>query len=561
MENKTEALNFVDRLVYEDKQNKNIETIITRFPPEPNGYLHIGSAYAINISYGITQKYQGKFNLRFDDTNPYKEDMEYVKAIIEDLHWLGCDFGEQPFFGSDYSQQIYDYAVYLIKKGKAFVCDLTFDEMREYRGTLTEPGKNSPYRDRSVEENLALFEAMKNGEVAEGEKVLRAKIDMADPNVLMRDPVIYRIINAPHYRTGTEWVIYPMYDFAHPIQDYIEGVTHSLCSNEFINHRPFYNWTLEQLDLEGVNQKEVLPRQIEFGRLNMTGVVTSKRYLKQLVASGVLDGWDDPRLPTIKGLRRRGVTKEAIFDFINEIGVPKDASTVDYKMLEHFVRQNLKDNIKAIMAIKDPLKVVITNYDDIEYVEAHNHPSIEAFGSRQIPFTKELYIEREDFMEVAPNNKFKRLSLGEEVRLRHAYFIRCNEVIKDDDGNILELRCTYDPETKSGSGFNARKPKGTIHWVSATESKQCTVRIYEDLFLETPSDDNLIESVNPNSKKVFENAWIEAPAYEYVKEGDKRFQFIRNGFFMVDQVLTHDEQLVFNQIVPLKSTFKKIIKS
>lgn len=552
----TEALNFVDRLVYEDKVNKNIDTIVTRFPPEPNGYLHIGSAYAINISYGISKKYHGKFNLRFDDTNPLKEDIEYVNAIIDDLEWLGCDYGEKAFYGSDYSQQIYDYALYLIKKGKAYICDLSFEDMRTYRGTLTEHGKNSPYRERTVEENLVLFKAMKNNEVPEGIRVLRAKMNMADPNVLLRDPVIYRVLKEYHYRTGDDWVIYPMYDFAHPIQDYIEGVTHSLCSNEFINHRPFYNWVLEELDLE-----RLLPRQIEFGRLNMTGVVTSKRYLRQLVFTGTVSGWDDPRLPTLHGLRRRGVTKEAIFDFFNEIGVPKDSSTVDYKMLEHFVRQDLKDKVKAVMAVKDPLKVVITNYDDTEFVEASNHASVDDFGTRQILFTKEIYIEKEDFMEVAPNKKFKRLSIGEEVRLRHAYFIRCNEVIKDDEDNIIELRCTYDPATKSGSGFNERKPKGTIHWVSATNSQKCTFRVYEDLFLEYPDEDNLIASVNPDSEKIYEDAYIESAAYGFVQAGDERFQFIRNGYYVVDQILTEDERLVFNQIVPLKSNFKKVVNN
>ncbi len=552
--NGADSLNFVDRLVYEDKKSKNIDKIVTRFPPEPNGYLHIGSAYAINISHSITRKYDGQFNLRFDDTNPLKEDMEYVNAIIEDLDWMGCDFGDEALYGSDYSQQIYDYAVYLINKGKAYVCDLTMEEMREYRGTLTEPGKNSPYRERTPEENLTLFEEMKSGAIDEGVRVLRAKMDMSSPNVLLRDPVIFRVLKEHHYRTGDEWCIYPMYDFAHPIQDYIEGVTHSLCSNEFINHRPIYDWVLKELDLEGL-----LPRQIEFGRLNLTGVVTSKRYLRQLVASGILDGWDDPRLPTIKGLRRRGVTKEAIYDFLNEIGVPKASSTVDYKMLEYFVRQDLATKVKSIMAVKDPLKIVITNYDDIEYVEAHNHPKDESFGDRQIPFTREIYIERDDFMEEPPK-KYKRLSPGEEVRLRHAYFVRCNEVIKDDEGNILELHCTYDPATKSGSGFKERKPQGTIHWVSATESQKCTFRLYEDLFLEEPSDDNLVESINENSKIVLENAYVEKSALDFIKDGEKRFQFIRNGYYVEDSLLSTEDNIVFNQIVSLKSNFKKMVK-
>ncbi len=545
-----EFLNFIDKLVYEDKENKNLETIHTRFPPEPNGYLHIGSAYAINISYSIKEKYNGKFNLRFDDTNPANEDIEYVNAIIDDMKWLGCDFGEKPFYGSDYSKQIYDYAVELIKKGKAFVCDLSFDEMRQYRGTLTEVGKNSPYRNRTVEENLDLFERMKKGEFKEGEKVLRAKIDMESPNLLLRDPVIYRILEQEHYRTGDEWVIYPMYDFAHPIQDYIEGVTHSLCSNEFINHRPFYNWTLENLDLD-----RNLPRQIEFGRLNMTGVVTSKRYLKKLVAEKAVEGWDDPRLPTIKGIRRRGITKDAIFDFINEIGVPKDASTVDYKMLEHFVRQDLKENVKSIMTIKNPLKVVITNYEGDEVVKAHNHPNNEEFGERDVYFTKEIYIEKDDFMEVAPNKKYKRLCLGEEVRLRHAYFIKCNEVIKDENGEIVELHCTYDKETKSGSGFTGRKPRGTIHWVSASRNVPLTLIDYDDLFTEQPTDETLFECINKESKKVFDKAVGEIAIKDFLEAGDERFQFIRNGFYFYDK-LASTGKVVFNQIVPLKSNFK-----
>lgn len=550
-----QALNFVDRLVNEDRINKNIEAIVTRFPPEPNGFLHIGSAYAINISYEIATKYNGKFNLRFDDTNPLKEDMAYVKAIKEDLEWLGCDYGEKALYGSDYSKQIYEYALFLIEKDKAYVCDLTMDEMRTYRGTLTEAGENSPYRDRSRAENKKLFEEMQSGKIEEGTRVLRAKMSMDDPNILLRDPVIYRVLKEAHYRTGNDWNVYPMYDFAHPIQDYIEGVTHSLCSNEFINHRPFYNWVLKELELPGL-----LPRQIEFGRLNLTGVVTSKRYLKQLVDSGLLDGWDDPRLPTIKGLRRRGVRKGAIFAFLNEIGVPKTSCTVDYKMLEYFVRQDLASQVKSVMTVKDPLKVVITNYNDIEYVDAPNHPKDESFGKRKVPFTKEIFIEKDDFME-NPTNKYKRLSPGEEVRLRHAYFIRCNEVIKDSNGEIIELRCTYDLATKSGSGFNERKPKGTIHWVSATKSQICTIRIFDDLFLDTPNEDNLLESVNPKSKILYETAYIEKTTQEFLENGEKRFQFIRNGYYVVDNELSTKENPVFNQIVSLKSKFKKVIKN
>lgn len=547
----TTSRNFIERLVDEDVKKKGIEKVITRFPPEPNGYLHIGSAYAINISYSISTHYNGQFNLRFDDTNPLKEDMEYVNSIIEDLDWLGCDYHNEPYYGSDYSDRLFEYARELIRKGKAYVCHLTFDEMREYRGTLTEHGKNSPYRDRSIEENLKLFEAMAAGEFEEGECVLRAKMDMASSNLLMRDPVIYRIIKQHHYRTKDKWCIYPMYDYAHPLQDYIEGVTHSLCSNEFINHRPLYEWVLNELELPGL-----LPRQIEFGRLNLTGVVTSKRYLKQLVDSGVLEGWDDPRLPTLKGIRRKGITREAIFAFLDEIGVPKTPTTIDYKMLEYFVRQDLDSKVKAVMTVKDPLKVIITNYDDVEYVEGHNHPKLEEFGSREIPFTREIYIEREDFTENPPK-KFKRLSPGEEVRLRHAYFIRCNEVIKDNDGNIIELKCTYDPETKSGSGFTGRKPKGTIHWVSASHSKHCVIREFDDLFLDEPNEEKLIEQINQDSKVVFENAYVEEAGAKFIEAGEERFQFVRHGFFYVDPKLSDDEKLVFNRVVGQKVRYKK----
>ncbi|WP_346888779.1 glutamine--tRNA ligase/YqeY domain fusion protein [Clostridium sp. UBA1056] len=548
--NENDALNFVDRLVKEDINEGRCGEIHTRFPPEPNGYLHIGSAYAINISYGIAKKYNGKFNLRFDDTNPGKEDHEYVDAIMEDMKWMGFDYENRLFYGSDYSEKIYNYALYLIKKGKAYVCNLTPDEVREYRGTLTTPGKNSPYRDRNIEENLELFEKMKAGEFKEGEAVLRAKIDMASPNMNMRDPVIYRISYTSHYKTGTQWCIYPMYDYAHPIQDYIEGVSHSLCSNEFKDHRPLYEWVLNELDL-----KNPKPRQIEFGRMNLSGVVTSKRYLKMLVASGEVDGWDDPRLPTLKGMRRRGYTKEAILDFLREIGVAKAETIVDMAMLENALRQDLKAKVPSVMAVLDPIKVIITNLPEkhLEYLTIENNGENEELGNREMPFTRELYIEREDFSENPPK-KYNRLVLDGEVRLKGAYFIKCNEVIKNEAGEIIELRCTYDPETKSGSGFTGRKVKGTIHWVSAEYGVPCQVRLFEDLFNESPSGDNLFEFINKNSLEVKKNAVIEPAALRLNEEG--RFQFMRHGYFIRDTKLSKDK-LVFNRTVALKSSYKK----
>ena len=548
--NENDALNFVDRLVKEDINEERCSEIHTRFPPEPNGYLHIGSAYAINISYGIAKKYNGKFNLRFDDTNPGKEDHEYVDAIMEDMKWMGFDYENRLFYGSDYSEKIYNYALYLIKKGKAYVCNLTPDEVREYRGTLTTPGKNSPYRDRNIEENLELFEKMKAGEFKEGEAVLRAKIDMASPNMNMRDPVIYRISYTPHYKTGTQWCIYPMYDYAHPIQDYIESISHSLCSNEFKDHRPLYEWVLNELDL-----KNPKPRQIEFGRMNLSGVVTSKRYLKMLVASGEVDGWDDPRLPTLKGMRRRGYTREAILDFLREIGVAKAETIVDMAMLENALRQDLKAKVPSVMAVLDPIKVIITNLPEkhLEYLTTENNGENEELGDREMPFTRELYIEREDFSENPPK-KYNRLVLDGEVRLKGAYFIKCNEVIKNESGEIMELRCTYDPETKSGSGFTGRKVKGTIHWVSAEYGVPCQVRLFENLFNEAPSGDNLFEFINKNSLEVKENAIIEPAALRLNEEG--RFQFMRHGYFIRDTKLSKDK-LVFNRTVALKSSYKK----
>lgn len=548
--NENDSLNFVDRLVKEDINEGKCDEIHTRFPPEPNGYLHIGSAYAINISYGIAKKYNGKFNLRFDDTNPGKEDHEYVDAIMEDMKWMGFDYEDRLFYGSDYSEKIYNYALYLIRKGKAYVCNLTPDEVREYRGTLTTPGKNSPYRDRTIEENLELFNKMKSGKYKEGEAVLRAKIDMASPNMNMRDPVIYRISYTQHYKTGTQWCIYPMYDYAHPIQDYIEGVSHSLCSNEFKDHRPLYEWVLNELDLD--NPK---PRQIEFGRMNLSGVVTSKRYLKMLVASGEVDGWDDPRLSTLKGMRRRGYTREAILNFLREIGVAKADTLVDVAMLENSLRQDLKLRVPSVMAVLDPIKVVVTNLPEehLEYLTIENNGENEDLGKREMPFTKELYIEREDFSENPPK-KYNRLVLDGEVRLKGAYFIKCNEVIKNESGEIVELRCSYDPETKSGSGFTGRKVKGTIHWVSAKYGVPCEVRLFENLFNDAPSGDNLFEYINKNSLEVKKNAIIEPAALRLNEEG--RFQFIRHGYFIRDTRLSK-EKLVFNRTVSLKSSYKK----
>lgn len=542
-----ENMNFIDEIVSAQLKSGEIDRVVTRFPPEPNGYLHLGNTYAINISWSIARKHGGKFNLRFDDTNPLKEDYEYVNAIVEDFDWLGIDYGASPLFGSDYSEQIYAFALELIGKGKAYVCDLSPEEIREYRGTLTEPGRDSPYRNRSVQENMDLFEQMRAGKFAAGEKVLRAKIDMASPIIILRDPIIYRIIHANHYRTGSKWCIYPMYDFAHPLQDYIEGITHSLCSNEFVNNRNFYEWTLNSLDLPGR-----LPRQIEFGRLNITGVVTSKRHLRTLVNGGHVEGWDDPRLPTLKGLKRRGYTKESIFAFLNEIGVPRTDSTVDIQMLEHAVRQDLNEKAPAVMAVLDPLKVVITNKNGVEYLEAENHPSTD-LGTRTVPFTREIFIERDDFMENPPKN-YKRLVPGGEVRLKNGYFLRCNEVIKDDQGRVVELHCTYDPETKSGSDFQARKVKGTIHWVSADLGLDCTAKLFEPLFLSQPDGDNLLDCLNPASMHTAA-AKVEPAIVNLMEAGHTHFQFIRQGYFVPDSKLSQSA-LVFNRVVPLKSSYK-----
>ncbi|WP_061996512.1 glutamine--tRNA ligase/YqeY domain fusion protein [Clostridium sp. ATCC 25772] len=547
--------NFLHKIVNDDLDNNAYSrNIATRFPPEPNGYLHIGSAYAININYSIAQKYNGTFNLRFDDTNPLKEDIEYVNSIIADINWLGFSPKERIFYGSDYSNTFYECAVKLIKKGKAYVCDLTPDETREYRGTLTEPGKDSPYRNRSIEENLDLFERMKNGEFENSAKTLRAKIDMSSPNINFRDPVIYRILHASHYRTEDKWCIYPMYDFAHPLQDAIEGITHSLCSMEFKDHRPLYEWFLNELDFCEP------PKQREFGRLNLTGVVTSKRYLKELVFGNYVDGWDDPRLPTIQGLRRRGFTPESIKAFVNEIGVSKNQSTVDISMLEHCLREDLKPKVDSKMVVLDPLKVIITNYPDneVEMLEIENNGQNPDSGTRKVPFSKIIYIEKEDFMET-PIKGFHRLYPGNEVRLKGAYFIKCNDVIKDDNDNILELHCTYDAETKSGSGFTGRKVKGTIHWVSASHGIKAQVNLYDKLL----SDEGLLkhsskgwdEKLNPKSLLIFKNSILEPSLKGAPKES--KFQFIRHGYFCVDKKHSTDENLVFNRIVSLKDSWKK----
>lgn len=548
-----EESNFLQKIVEEDLQNHVYSReICTRFPPEPNGYLHIGSAYAINISYTIAKKYNGRFNLRLDDTNPLKEDIEFVNAIIEDMKWLGYDPADRIFYGSDYYEKLYEFAVELIKKGKAYVCDLNGDEIREYRGTLTEAGKESPYRNRTVEENLDLFERMKNGEFESGSKVLRAKIDMSSPNMNMRDPVIYRIQKVSHYKRGNDWCIYPMYDYAHPLQDAIENITHSLCSIEFKDHRPLYEWVLNEV---GIKEP---PKQREFGRMNISGAITSKRYLRQLVFGNFVDGWDDPRLPTLKGLRRRGFTPESIKTFLGEIGVSRSESTIDIAMLEHFLREDLKSKVLCVMAVIDPLKVIITNYDEnkTELLDIENNVENENLGSRQVSFSREIYIEKEDFMEI-PSKGFRRLTLGGEVRLKGAYFIKCEEVIKDDNGEIIELHCTYDPQTKSGSGFTGRKVKGTIHWVNANDALEVTVNLYEKLI----EDEELLkdetkdwnEKINPNSK-IVKKSFAEPSLKNAPVES--RYQFIRNGYFIVDKNST-EQNLVFNRIVALKDTKKK----
>lgn len=540
--------NFIKNIVIEDLHTGKHKEIITRFPPEPNGYLHIGHAKSIVLNFELADEFKGKTNLRFDDTNPVKEDTEYVESIKEDVEWLGFNW-ENLYFASDYFEEMYERAVLLIKKGKAYVCDLSAEKIKEMRGNLTETGKESPYKNRHAEENLELFEKMRKGEFADGEKVLRAKIDMSSPNINMRDPIIYRIAHATHHNTGDKWCIYPMYDYAHPIEDAIEGITHSICTLEFEDHRPLYDWVIRECEMESK------PQQIEFARLNMTNTVMSKRKLKLLVDEKIVDAWDDPRMPTIAGLRRRGYTSEAIRNFCREIGVAKNNSTVDFQMLEHFIREDLKPNTSNVMGVLRPLKVVITNYPEqqTEMLDAENNAENPELGNRQIPFSREIYIEQEDFMENPPN-KYFRLFPGNEVRLKFAYFIKCNEVIKDAAGKVTEIHCTYDAETKSGSGFNARKVKGTLHWVDAQNAVPAEFRLYEPLMLEDEkSDKNFLDQINSNSMEIIQG-YVE-PAVKAAKPQDK-FQFMRHGYFNVDPKNTTKDKLIFNRIVSLKSSFE-----
>ena len=545
----TVSKNFIEQIIEKDLAEGKYEEICTRFPPEPNGYLHIGHAKSILLNYGLAQKYNGKFNMRFDDTNPTKEKVEFVESIKEDIKWLGADWEDRLYFASDYFEQMYEAAVKLIKKGKAFVCDLTAEEIREYRGTLTEPGKESPYRNRSVEENLELFEKMRNGEFEDGSRVLRAKIDMASPNINMRDPVIYRVAHMTHHNTGDKWCIYPMYDFAHPIEDAIEGVTHSICTLEFEDHRPLYDWVVTELEYPHP------PKQIEFAKLYLTNVVTGKRYIKKLVEDGIVDGWDDPRLVSIAALRRRGFTPESIQKFVELCGVSKANSSVDYAMLEYCIREDLKMKAPRMMAVLDPVKLVIDNYPEgeIEYLEVPNNMENPELGTRQVPFGRELYIEREDFMEV-PVKKYKRLYPENEVRLMNAYFVTCTGCEKDENGNVTVIHCTYDPASKGGNSPDGRKVKGTLHWVCADDCVTAEARLYDYMMLDNPDDPNGDMIMNPESIIVRSNCKIE-PSIKTAAKGD-RFQFMRNGYFCVDTKDTTEDKLVFNRIVPLKSSFK-----
>jgi glutaminyl-tRNA synthetase len=548
--------NFIQNIINDDlRTNKYNGRVHTRFPPEPNGYLHIGHAKSICLNFGIAARNGGITNLRFDDTNPAKEEVEYVDSIKEDVRWLGFDWGDRMFYASDYFDQLYEYAVQLIKAGKAYVCDLSAEEIKEYRGTLTEPGKESPYRNRSVEENLDLFERMRAGEFPDGSRVLRAKIDMASPNLNMRDPVLYRILRARHHRTGDKWVIYPMYDFAHPVSDSLERITHSICTLEFEDHRPLYDWTLDTL---GIYHS----RQIEFARLNLTYTVMSKRKLRMLVEEGIVSGWDDPRMPTISGLRRRGYTPESIRDFCDRIGVAKSNSVVDIAMLEHCIREDLNFSVPRVMGVLRPLKLVIDNYPEgrVEELEAEYNPENPGLGSRKLPFSRELYIEQEDFMENPPK-KFFRLSPGQEVRLKNAYIIRCERVVKDESGKVIEVHCTYDPETKSGSAASSRKVKGTLHWVSAGHAVQAEVRLYDHLFLkENPDEEKDFKScINPHSLTRLTSCMLE-PSLAGAAPGS-RYQFLRNGYFCVDTVDSTESKPVFNRIVSLKDTWAKIQKA
>ena len=558
MENETVSKNFIEQMIDKDIEEGYCHEVHTRFPPEPNGYLHIGHAKSILLNYGLAQKYGGKFNLRFDDTNPTKEKTEFVEAIQSDIEWLGADWEGRLFFASDYFEQMYEGAVKLIKKGKAYVSDLSAEQIREYRGTLTEPGKEDPYSTRSVEENLALFEDMKNGKFADGEKVLRARIDMASSNINMRDPVIYRVAHMTHHRTGDKWCIYPMYDYAHPIEDAIEGITHSICTLEFEDHRPLYNWVVEEVGKDMIpNKDEMPPRQIEFAKLYLTNVVTGKRYIKRLVEEGIVDGWDDPRLVSIAALRRRGFTPESIKMFVDLCGISKANSSVDYAMLEYCIREDLKLKKPRMMAILDPVKVVIDNYPEgqIEYLDVVNNLENEELGSRKVPFGREIYIDREDFMEEPPK-KYFRMFPGNEVRLMNAYFVTCNSFVKDENGNVTEIHCTYDPASRGGNSPDGRKVKGTIQWVSAEKNVKAEIRLYENIVDEEKgvyNEDGSL-NLNPNSLTVLKDCYVEenladAKAYD-------SFQFVRQGFFCVDAKDSTSEHLVFNRIVSLKSSFK-----
>ena len=558
MENEAVSKNFIEQIIEKDLAEGHCETVKTRFPPEPNGYLHIGHAKSILLNYGLAQKYGGKFNLRFDDTNPTKEKTEFVEAIQSDIEWLGADWEGRLFFASDYFDQMYEGAVKLIKKGKAYVSDLSAEQIREYRGTLTEPGKEDPYSTRSVEENLALFEDMKNGKFADGEKVLRARIDMASSNINMRDPVIYRVAHMTHHRTGDKWCIYPMYDYAHPIEDAIEGITHSICTLEFEDHRPLYNWVIDEVGKDMIPDKdEMPPRQIEFAKLYLTNVVTGKRYIKRLVEEGIVDGWDDPRLVSIAALRRRGFTPESLKMFVELCGISKANSSVDYAMLEYCIREDLKMKRPRMMAILDPVKVVIDNYPEgeTEYLEVVNNLENEELGVRKVPFSRELYIDREDFMEEPPK-KYFRMFPGNEVRLMNAYFVTCNSFVKDENGVVTEIHCTYDPASKGGNSPDGRKVKGTIQWVSAAQAVPAEIRLYENIVDEEKgvyNEDGSL-NLNPNSLTVLKNCVVEenlkdAKAYD-------SFQFVRQGFFCVDAKDSTADHLVFNRIVSLKSSFK-----
>ena len=542
--------NFIEQIIDKDLAEGVYDTVHTRFPPEPNGYLHIGHAKSILLNYGLAQKYGGKFNMRFDDTNPTKEKIEFVESIKKDIQWLGADWEDRLFFASNYFGEMYEGAVKLIKKGKAYVSDLTAEQIREYRGTLTEPGKEDPGSLRSIEENLRLFEDMKNDKFADGEKVLRARIDMASPNMNMRDPVIYRVAHIPHHNTGDQWVIYPMYDFAHPIEDAIEGITHSICTLEFEDHRPLYDWVVRELEYPQP------PKQIEFAKMYLTNVVTGKRYIKKLVEEGIVDGWDDPRLVSIAALRRRGFTPESIKLFVDLCGVSKANSSVEYSMLEYCIREDLKLKKSRVMAVLDPIKLVIDNYPEgqTEMLDAPNNLENEELGSRQVPFGRELWINRDDFME-EPVKKYNRLYPGNEVRLMFAYFVTCTHCVKDENGNVIEVHCTYDPETKSGSGFTGRKVKGTIHWVPVNEAVEAEVRLYENIIDEEKgvyNEDGSL-NLNPNSIQVLKKCYIE-PVVKGAQSYDS-FQFVRTGFFCVDSKDSTPENLVFNRIVSLKSSF------